>query len=149
FAELVVGSGGGPRPSLGVALVRPDSRGELRLRSAEPSAPPELAHHYLETARDRAALREGVRLAYELLGLPGTDDDELDRMVAANLGTSMHTVGTCALGDVVDEQFRVHDVPGLRVVDASVVPVVPSRGPHATVIALAEHAAARWADDVS
>jgi choline dehydrogenase len=149
FAELVVGSGGGPRPSLGVALVRPDSRGELRLRSAEPLAPPELAHHYLETARDRTALREGVRLAYELLRLPDADDQELDRMVAANLGTSMHTVGTCALGDVVDEQFRVHGVAGLRVVDASVVPVVPSRGPHATVIALAEHAAARWADDIS
>lgn len=138
FAELVPGSGTDPRPCVGVALMQPDSRGELRLRSTDPSTQPEITHHYLQTARDRTALREGVALAYELLRLPGA---ELDGIVAANLGTSMHTVGTCALGRVVDERFRVHGVAGLRVVDASVIPVVPSRGPHATVIALAEHAA--------
>jgi len=144
FAELVPGGGGDPHPCVGVALVAPESRGALRLRTPDPATPPELAHHYLQTARDRAALRAGVRLARDLLRLPDVGGRELDGWVATHLGTSMHTVGTCALGTVLDERFRVHGVDGLRVVDASVIPVVPTRGPHATVIALAEHAARRW-----
>lgn len=143
FAELVPGSGAGPRPCVGVALVQPASRGVLRLRSSDPSTPPALAHHYLGSARDRTALREGVLLAHELLRLP--EQPDVDAWVRANLGTSQHLVGTCALGPVVDERFRVHGVDALHVVDASVIPVVPSRGPHATVVALAEHAAAQWA----
>lgn len=139
FDQLVPGSRAGAETYVGVALMKPDSRGELRLRSAEPAAAPLIAHRYLATAGDRDELSDGVRLARELLRLP--EQPDLHAWVRANLGTSQHLVGTCALGPVVDERFRVHGVRGLQVVDASVIPVVPSRGPHATVIALAEYAA--------
>lgn len=146
FDQLVPGSGAGPRPCLGVALVAPDSRGTLRLRSTDPAVAPDLAHHYLATSRDRDLLADGVRLAHDLLDQRPPPD--VDSWVRQNLGTSQHLVGTCALGAVVDPAFRVYGVDGLRVVDASVVPVVPSRGPHATVVALAEHAATRMGRSV-
>jgi choline dehydrogenase len=142
FDQLVPGSGAGPQPCLGVALVAPDSRGTLRLRSTDPDAAPDIAHHYLATAHDRDLIADGVRLAHHLLAQPPPSD--VDRWVRENLGTSQHLVGTCALGTVVDAGFRVRGVDGLRVVDAAVIPVVPTRGPHATVVALAEHAASHW-----
>ena len=144
FDQLVPGSGAGPRPCVGVALVAPDSRGTLRLRTTDPADAPEIAHHYLTSARDRERLADGVRLAHELLGQ--APPVHVGAWVRQNLGTSQHLVGTCALGTVVDAGFRVRGVDGLRVVDAAVVPVVPSRGPHATVVALAEHAAHHWSD---
>ena len=144
FDQLVPGSGAGPEPCIGVALTAPDSRGTLRLRTTDVGDAPEIAHHYLATARDRGLLAEGVRLAHTLLDQRPPSD--VIGWVQNNLATSQHLVGTCALGAVVDADFRVRGVDGLRVVDASVIPVVPSRGPHATVVALAEHAASRWCE---
>ena len=80
-----------------------------------------------------------MRLAHDLHRQQPPAD--VEAWVGANLGTSQHMVGTCAMGRVVDAAFAVHGVAGLHVVDASVIPTVPTRGPHATVIALAEHAA--------
>lgn len=136
FDQLVPGSGAGPQRCVGVALVAPDSRGTLALR---PDGSTAIAHHYLASARDRERLADGVRLAHTLLAQgPPTD---VDAWVRDTLGTSQHLVGTCALGPVLDADLAVLGVVGLRVVDASAIPLVPTRGPHATVIALAEHAA--------
>lgn len=138
FDRLVPGSGAGPQPCVGVALVAPDSRGTLALR---PDGSTAIAHHYLATERDRTSLADGVRLAHTLLAQSPPSD--VDAWVRDHLGTSQHLVGTCAIGPVLGADLAVHGVDGLRVVDASAIPLVPTRGPHATVIALAEHAATR------
>lgn len=152
FAALVPGSGAPDVPALGVAAMAPRGRGTLTLGEH-----PELDLDYLHDADDRAVLRDGVRLARELLHRCGlataTDADAvadgpdaaLDRWVAERLGTSLHTCGTAALGTTsaapVDGRLRLRGVDGVRVVDASVLPTVPRRGPHATVVMLAELAA--------
>lgn len=126
---------------LGVALMRPESTGELTLTSADPSVPPRMDQGYLRTAHDRARLRAGVELAADLFELrPGTIDDDWLR---EHLGTSQHLSGTCRMGPpddpraVVDEQGRAHGIDDLMVVDLSIVPVPLSRGPQVTVVTLA------------
>ncbi|MFB7876379.1 GMC family oxidoreductase N-terminal domain-containing protein [Nocardia sp. NPDC056064] len=126
---------------LGVALMHPESTGELTLTSADPSVPPRMDQGYLRTAHDRARLRAGVELAADLFELrPGTIDDDWLR---EHLGTSQHLSGTCRMGPpddpraVVDEQGRTHGIDDLMVVDLSIVPVPLSRGPQVTVVTLA------------
>jgi choline dehydrogenase len=137
------------------ALQQPESRGSSVLGSADPTASPRLEHHYLTSTLDRARMRALVRFAGELLtssGLtvpvtPGRSDAELDSWIAGSLTTSSHLCGSAATGAaddpaaVVDPAFRVHGVEGLRVVDTSVLPVVPRRGPAATALMLGERAA--------
>jgi choline dehydrogenase len=137
------------------AVQRPDSRGETVLRSADPRDPPRLRHHYLAGAADRARMRAVVRFAADLLGSSGiaiptvarSSDAELDAWVAAGLTTSSHLCGSAAIGPasdpdaVVDPELRVHGVVGLRVVDTSVIPTVPRRGPAASALMLGERAA--------
>ncbi|WP_018334206.1 mycofactocin dehydrogenase MftG [Actinomycetospora chiangmaiensis] len=146
-------SPGGPR-HLMCALQQPESRGSSVLVDADPSRSPRLEHHYLASALDRARMRAVVRFADDLLAASGLatrrprSDAELDAWIAGSLTTSSHLCGSAALGApddpaaVVDPEFRVHGVEGLRVVDASVVPVVPRRGPAATALMLGERAAA-------
>ncbi len=137
------------------AVQRPDSRGDLVLRSADPREPPRLRHHYLATATDRARMRAVVRFAADLLGSSGiaiptvtrAPDAELDAWVSSALATSSHLCGSAAIGApsdpaaVVDPELRVHGTAGLRVVDTSVIPTVPRRGPAATALMLGERAA--------
>lgn len=144
------------------ALQHPESRGSLTLVSDDPHEPPRLEHSYLVSEADRRRMRAAVRFAGELLGTGrlarsvqdaglagalGAGDAALDTWIAANLTTSAHLCGSAALGPasdphaVVDPQLRVHGVQGLRVVDTSVVPVVPRRGPAATALVLGECAA--------
>jgi choline dehydrogenase-like flavoprotein len=147
---------------VGVGLQRPEARGLLTL-AAEPSGQPRLAYGYLAEAADRQRLREGVRLAVDLLRSPSLDplvavrtgpaddvvddDRELDRWVRAHLTTAIHLSGTARMGPssdpgaVVDQELRVRGVSGLRVVDTSVLPRVPSRGPAATAVMVGERAA--------
>ena len=74
--------------------------------------------------------------------MPESDSDEdLRRHIASHTGTLYHPVGTCAIGSVVDAELRVLGVEGVRVVDASVMPVVPRGNTNAPVIAVAERAA--------
>ncbi|MDO3649805.1 GMC family oxidoreductase N-terminal domain-containing protein [Nocardia mangyaensis] len=123
---------------LGVALMRPESTGELTLVSADPAVSPRIDQGYLRSATDRAALRSGVELAAQLIGLRVGQVD--DPWLRAHLGTSQHLSGTCRMGPaederaVVDELGAVHGIDALTVADLSIVPVPLGRGPQATVV---------------
>ncbi len=156
FAASVPGSGVAD-PVLGVVLTRPRSCGAIRLDPADPFRPPLLDYRYLDDPADRADLREGVaRAAHLLAAMPdivdrtGLDPDAFDpgdAWLERHLGTSLHLSGSCRMGGdasaVVDERCRVHAAEGLSVVDTSVFPQVPSRGPHATAVMLAERVGTR------
>lgn len=136
-------------------LLTPDSRGSVRLASNEPTARPIVRNDFYATERDMERAVAGLRLALEIAGQPalapycaqpmtcpdGDDDAALRAHVARTTFPIYHPVGTCALGSVVDEQLRVNGAEGLRVVDASVMPVVPRGNTNAPVIAIAERAA--------
>jgi choline dehydrogenase len=135
------------------ALQAPDSRGTISITSPDPGAAPVIRYHYLRTEHDRRRLRHAIRTGAELLraGLgrrtapPGDvlgNDRALDGWIAGHLTTAVHLSGSAAIGSVVDEQLRVCGVPGLRIADTSVLPVVPHRGTSATAVAVGEKAAA-------
>jgi choline dehydrogenase-like flavoprotein len=162
FGQVMGVGGGGGELGLGVGLMQEESRGRVTLDPADPDGPPRIEYRYLTEERDRRRLRTGVRLAAELLRAPplaglGTrtdppddvlaDDRELDRWIHDRLTTAIHLSGTAPMGPdgdpgaVVDPHLRVRGVAGLRVVDTSVLPRVPSRGPAATAVMLGERAA--------
>ncbi len=141
-------------------LLRPQARGTVRLRSDSPlDAPcvdPALLGHAHDRATMLAAFRfvtqliedpafEGLRDGWRVPPSPPRTDDEIMAFVRQNVGTTYHPVGTCRMGSdddaVLDPQLRVRGVEGLRVVDASVMPTVPSGNTNAPVIAIAERAA--------
>ncbi|MFZ2529782.1 MAG: mycofactocin system GMC family oxidoreductase MftG [Rhodococcus sp. (in: high G+C Gram-positive bacteria)] len=142
FGAAIPGSGV-VDPVLGVVLTRPLSRGRVVLDPADPWSPPTLDYRYLEDPRDRARMDAGVRLASGLLA--GMSEIVDARSLTTHLGTSLHLSGTCRMGDdersVVDERCRVQGIERLSVVDTSVFPEVPSRGPHATAVMLAHRVA--------
>ena len=127
-----------------IGLMRPASRGELRLRSAEPGIHPWIDYNYLSEPSDRQRLRDGIRLALELgrhaelaefLGdrLEPADsdlasDNALDAWMQREVVTFSHPSGTCRMGPssdpmaVVDQHGRVYGLEGLRVADASIMP---------------------------
>jgi choline dehydrogenase-like flavoprotein len=164
--DRITGAPPGPHEDelvIGVGLQREDGRGRLGLDGGDPAGPPRLDYGYLAEESDRRRLREGVRLAADLLrspslaplvagrtGLPDDvlgDDRELDGWIRTHLTTAVHLSGTARMGPpsdpgaVVDQLLRVRGVDGLRVVDTSVLPRVPSRGPAATAVMLGERAA--------
>lgn len=143
-----------------VILTRPESRGELKLRSADPMEQPLIDANYLADARDREALRRGVRKAREIFAQPAyapfrgqecgpgagrTTDADLDALFRATCNVNYEAVGTCRMGHddlaVVDDRLRVHGIDGLRVVDGSVMPRITTGDPNATIIMIAEKAA--------
>ena len=143
-------------------LLRPKSRGAITLRSADPREAPVLRFNYLEHADDVRILRDGVRRVREIYrqsafapyrgeevlpGEPVQSDEDIDAYVR-NTGESVrHPSCTCPMGAgedpsaVVDAEGRVHGIERLRVVDASIMPCVPSTAINATVIMLAEKVA--------
>ncbi|MDJ0392801.1 mycofactocin system GMC family oxidoreductase MftG [Rhodococcus sp. G-MC3] len=132
-------------PMIGVGLMRPNSRGEIVLRSSDPLESPMVRYRYLESASDRAALRYGLDIVSELFASsPLCDARAVDVTVdplSMHLGTSLHLSGSASMGEgdsVLDDRCRVRGIDGLVVADTSAFPVVPSRGPHATAIMLAE-----------
>ena len=151
-------------------LVGCKSRGWVRAVSRDPAMAPEFVFNLLEDTRDVAALRWGVGLirrlaaqpAYEgLCGeelFPGTavaSDAEIDAWLRRNVQITHHLAGSCRMGPrddplaVVAPDLKVHSLGGLRIVDASIMPVVPTANTHAAVVMIAEKAAdmIRGADD--
>jgi choline dehydrogenase len=136
-------------------LLTPQSRGSVHVISADPTAKPVIRHNYYAVEHDMATQMAGVRQMLEIVEqpslkpycaegftVPDSDSDEDVRsFVARNTSTLYHPVGTCAIGTVVDAELRVRGVEGLRVVDASVMPVVPRGNTNAPTIAIAERAA--------
>ncbi len=147
--------------ALSVAIVKPDTRGTLRLRSRDPREQPEIDCNFLAEDRDARRMLEGVKLArkigrnpalaqfLELEILPGdaVGDDQLADAVASNLASYGHPTGTAPMGGpqdpwaVVDSHGAVKGIDGLRVVDASIMPVVVSVALNPTTIMIAERIA--------
>ena len=148
--------------SSSVMLLLPTSRGRISLASTSISDPPHIDPNYYSTAADRAALIYGTRRVLEALldtkagkeqiasevVPPGmaeltsqSKDEEIDERIRAAGMSHAHASGTAAMGKVVDTDFKVYGVDGLRVVDASVFPVPIAAHPQATLYALAEQAA--------
>jgi choline dehydrogenase len=145
--------------TLGPVLVSPRSRGRLRLRSADPTVKPSILTNTLAERDDVAALVAGMKLARELVGteplrsmyrrelFPGDDvrtDDELEADLRRRVELLYHPSGTCRMGTdetaVVDAELRVRGIDGLRVVDASIFPLIPGGNTNAPTIAVAERA---------
>jgi choline dehydrogenase-like flavoprotein len=145
----------------GVWQHRPESTGYVRARSADPFQDPIIQPNYLADPMDRRVLIAGMRLARRLLHtpelaayfdsdtLPGPEvnsDDEFLSYAQQFGSTAYHLIGTARMGPdtdptaVVDDQLRVHGMEGLRVVDASVMPSMPSANTYATTMMIAEKA---------
>ena len=145
--------------TFGPTLISPRSRGWLRLRSAEAGDKPRILTNSLAEPEDVAAMVAGMRLAREIIQteplrsvfrheiFPGADvlDDDLEADVRRRCELLYHPVGTCRMGTdetaVVDEQLRVRGVEGLRVADASIMPLIPGGNTNAPVIMIGERAA--------
>ncbi|MGH3609991.1 MAG: GMC family oxidoreductase, partial [Pseudonocardiaceae bacterium] len=140
---------------VGVSPLRPTSRGKVFLRSLLPSAKPHILHGYFTTEEDRDTTIRAVGTLLEIAEQPaltehrrdvlripasGSDVDILD-YIQRHTQTLYHPVGTCAIGSVVDSELRVHGVEGLRVVDASVMPVITRGNTNAPTIMIAEKTA--------
>ena len=144
-----------------VVLLRPESRGSITLRSADPEAAPKITPNFLTTGADRDTLRRALQMARDVMGhppmaahnageiTPGAGlrtDAELDAFIRTNAVTAHHPAGTCRMGGpgtprVVDPHLRVCGLEGLRVADASVMPDLVGGNINAVVIMIAERAA--------
>jgi len=142
-----------------VCQLRPESRGKVSLKSADPLADPAIFANYLSAEEDRRAMREGVKMMREVAAqsaldpyrgdeyAPGKDvktDAEIDAWIRRAAETIYHPVGTCRMGvagdpmAVVDGECRVQGLAGLRVVDASVMPTLVGGNTNAPTIMIAE-----------
>ena len=142
---------------VGVVLLHPHSRGEVKLKSANPAELPGVHLNIMASPAEFEIMRRGIREARriyrtepqgELTGpetMPGdkvVTDAALDDFIRDACQVTQHPVGTCKMGHdpmaVVDPQLRVHGVEGLRVADASIMPTVPGANTNASVIMIGE-----------
>ena len=140
-----------------VMLLRPRSRGHVRLRSKDPKDPPVILCNYLGDPDDLHQLREGVRRTRDIFaqsafdpyrgvevrpGASAESDDEIEAYIRETVKSTHHLSCTCPMGNdvrsVVDEEGRLHELEALRVVDASVMPTIASAFLNATTIMVAE-----------
>jgi choline dehydrogenase len=157
-------AGAKPHPwpgfTMSVCQLRPQSRGAVRIRSADPFQPPSMQPNYLSTDLDRRCAVAGIKLARRLAQTnalrdyvaaeyrPGEavrSDEELLEFARNYGATIFHPAGTCKMGSdamaVVDSHLRVRGVENLRVVDCSIMPTLVSGNTHAPVVMIAEKAA--------
>jgi len=146
--------------TISVSQLQVESRGSVRIKSADPRAAPAIRYNYLSTENDRRVMVEGIKIARRIAAaaplsgyivneeFPGAgvqSDEELLQVVRQSGETVFHPTSTCRMGtdarSVVDSQLRVRGLERLRVVDASVMPAVVSGNTNAAVIAIAEKAA--------
>jgi len=140
--------------------LRPESRGQIKLKTADPSDPPAVYPNYLATETDRRTIVAGLKLCRQLLAnphlerfiesefLPGPavqSDEQLLDFARQRGGTVYHPTSTCKMGQdpmaVVDPELRVHGLDGLRVADASIMPTVVSGNTNAATIMIGERVA--------
>ncbi len=139
-----------------VSQLQSESRGSSHIRSADPAAAPAIRYNYLATENDRRVMVDGLKILRRIVNsppmrdyvageyLPGSGvqtDDEWLAFCRETGSTVFHPTSTCRMGTVVDAQLRVKGVSNLRVIDASVIPAVPSGNINAAVIAVAEKGA--------
>ena len=139
-----------------VSQLQVESRGSVHVRSADPAAAPVIRYNYLATENDRRVMVEGLKTLRRIAATPPLSDYILDEYLPGPKvqtdadwlafcrdtgSTVFHPTSTCRIGTVVDERLRVKGVSNLRVVDASVMPSVPSGNINAAALAVAEKGA--------
>lgn len=158
--NIIVGQGHPNSISILPGVVRPMSRGWVRLASRDPLEKPLVNPNYLAAPADAERLVQGVKLAREIFAapplarwvkeelMPGPTvqtAEQLRRFVRSSADSYHHQVGSCKMGldslAVVDPQLRVHGIDGLRVADASVMPTVPSGNCHTGTVMIGEKCA--------
>ncbi|HEY8874207.1 MAG TPA: choline dehydrogenase [Stellaceae bacterium] len=146
--------------------LRPEGRGTVNIKSADPLAPPAIQFNFLASDYDFQALIYGTRLSRKIAEqpalkpfvldevIPGTavqSDDEIIEEIRVRGVSNLHPVGTCRMGRepdaVVDPRLRVHGIQGLRVADASIMPQVPGGNTNAPSIMIGEKCAAMILED--
>jgi choline dehydrogenase len=157
-----------PGMTVAVCPVRPDSRGTIMARSADPFAAPIIAPNYLSDPNDQRVLYAGVRITRQIFASPALAQHSVEETLpgpavlsddaladyAQRFGTTIyHPVGTCRMGEgpgaVVDARLRVHGMGGLRVIDASVMPTLTTGNTNAPTIMIAEKGAAMIREDAA
>ena len=145
---------------LSPAMLLPESRGEIKLFNADPFRKPIIKMNYFTKSNDIEILVEGVKLARRIANqpafdefrgeeyLPGKDvqsDDQIRDFIRKYVQTLWHEVGTCKMGSdpmaVVDDRLKVHGIEGLRVIDASIMPVIPNGNTNTPTITIGAKAA--------
>jgi choline dehydrogenase len=145
--------------TMSICQLRPESRGHIRIRSADPFEPPEMQPNYLATDLDRRTTVAGVKAARAIAAAPAMrpyvkrevkpgpdagDDEALLEFCRDNGATIFHPSGTCRMGiddeAVLDPRLRVRGIGGLRVVDCSAMPTLVSGNTNAPVVMMAEKA---------
>jgi choline dehydrogenase len=146
--------------TLRVGPVNPESRGEITLRSADPAAHPRIRANYLQSDFDVRTMISGIRMTRDVIAqkafdpyrgkelAPGPDvdsDADMTKWLRATAMTTFHPVGTCKMGNdpmaVVDARLKVRGIDGLRVADASIMPIISSGNTNAPAIMIGEKAA--------
>lgn len=149
-----------PAFTASVCDLRPQSRGRVQIRSADPQAAPLIQPNYLSHPEDLRVAADAIRLTRRIVAapalqafkpieyLPGAElrSEEQLHEAAARIGTTIfHPVGTCRMGHgpeaVVDAELRVHGIPGLRIADASIMPYITSGNTCSPTLMIAEKAA--------
>ena len=149
-----------PGMTLTVYQCRPESKGSIHTKSADPAAAPAIRPNFLADELDQRTIVDGMKIGRRIINNPVLDryrafemnpgdkyrtDAELLEFARINGQTTYHVTGTCKMGHdpmaVVDDELRVHGIAGLRVIDASIMPTLVSGNTNAAVIMIAEKGA--------